>query len=451
MKKKKLSYTTKIVIIVTAFLVAIDVILGLILGSTSAKSTKEILNHKMLEMAQTAATLVDGDEIQGLTTYDQENETPQYKHNYDILAAFKTSSEDNGADLAFIYCLVQDSQGTIVFSVDPSDDPGGFLTESPVITDAMKNAFNGVAGVDKKAIVDRWGNLYSAYAPIYNSSKEVIGAIGVDVWAKWYDDLVTRNAVAITVTSMASVSAGVFVALLITLSIRRRFNHISKEMQSLEGEVQILLQEIRKSGDFGDVEPETIYIQGEDTMGELNGQIQTAQKEIKQYIEYSRKMALIDSLTRLNNRSAYFERVKAINNRIESGDEGELMAFVFDVNNLKDINDTYGHEYGDIALINAAKIIRNVYDKANTYRIGGDEIVVILEGDALLGLDKKNDEFNKQLEDFNQSNDKMPVPLSLAIGKSSYKKGTDKAFLDVFRRADSDMYKEKANYHKNHK
>ena len=75
MKKKKLSYTTKIVIIVTAFLVAIDVILGLILGSTSAKSTKEILNHKMLEMAQTAATLVDGDEIQGLTTYDQENET----------------------------------------------------------------------------------------------------------------------------------------------------------------------------------------------------------------------------------------------------------------------------------------------------------------------------------------------------------------------------------------
>ena len=63
MKKKKLSYTTKIVIMVTAFLVAIDVILGLILGSTSAKSTKEILNHKMLEMAQTAATLVDGDEI----------------------------------------------------------------------------------------------------------------------------------------------------------------------------------------------------------------------------------------------------------------------------------------------------------------------------------------------------------------------------------------------------
>ena len=405
----------------------------------------------MLEMAQTAAALVDGDEIEGLTTYDQENETPEYTHNYNILATFKTSSEDNGADLAFIYCLVKNSEGTIVFSVDPSDEPGGFLTESPVITAAMEKAFTGVPGVDKNAIVDRWGNLYSAYAPIYNSAKEVVGVIGVDVWAKWYDELVTRNVVAITVTSIASISAGVFVALLITLSIRRRFTIISKEMELLESEVQILLQEIRKSGEFGDVEPETIYIQGDDKMGELNGQIQTAQQEIRQYIEYSQKMALIDSLTRLNNRSAYFERVKAINNRIESGNEFDFMVFVFDVNNLKDINDTFGHEFGDIALVNAAKMIRNVYDKTNTYRIGGDEIVVILEGDALNDLDKKAEEFQKKLSEFNESDDKLPVPLSLAIGQSSYEKGKDKAFLDVFRRADSDMYKEKDLYHKAHK
>ena len=84
------------------------------------------------------------------------------------------------------------------------------------------------------------------------------------------------------------------------------------------------------------------------------------------------------------------------------------MALVFDVNNLKDINDTYGHEYGDIALVNAAKIIRNVYDKANTYRIGGDEIVVILEGDALLDLDKKNERLQKLRDRLFDELEKIP-------------------------------------------
>ena len=449
MKKKKLSITAKIVIIVTAFLVFMDAILGFVLVSTSSKSTKEVLNHKMLELAQTAARLVDGNDIEGLTSYDKENETPAYKKNYDILAAFKTSSEESGADLAYIYCLVKNTEGTIVFSIDPSDEPGGFLTESPVITDSMQKAFTGVAAVDSKAYVDRWGNLYSGYAPIYNSENKVVGVIGVDVWAKWYNDLVTKNTIAITVISLASISAGVFIALSITLAIRKRFNDLSKEMNSLESEVQILLSEIRKSSEFGDIEPETIYRKGDDQMGELNNQIQTAQKEIRQYIDYSQKMALIDSLTRINNRLAYFERVKAINNRISSGVEFSFMVYVFDVNGLKDINDTYGHEFGDVALINAAKLLRQVFDKTNTYRIGGDEIVVILEGEAINTADQRTKEFNDLLDSFNSDdNNDLPVHLSVAIGKSSYVRDKDKEFLDVFRRADENMYKEKAKYHK---
>ena len=108
MKKKRVGLTLIVVLVVTSFLLVMDVILGVVMVNTSNQSTKSILDNKMLELAQTAAKLVDGDEIASLTPEDKyDPNCVAYTHNYDILSKFKTSNQEHGADLAYIYCLVK--------------------------------------------------------------------------------------------------------------------------------------------------------------------------------------------------------------------------------------------------------------------------------------------------------------------------------------------------------
>ena len=62
---------------------------------------------------------------------------------------------------------------------------------------------------------------------------------------------------------------------------------------------------------------------------------------------------------------------------------------MIDVNYLKRMNDVYGHEQGNLYLQNAAELIRGTFGDEHTYRIGGDEFVVILEGKAQEGAEEK--------------------------------------------------------------
>ena len=446
MNKRKAPLTLIVVLIVTSFLLVIDIALGIVLVNTSSNSTKSILDNKMLELAQTAARLVDGDEIASLQPSDKDDPNcVAYTHNYDILSKFKTSGNEHGADLAYIYCLVKYND-KIVFSIDPDpEDPAVFMVEEPdPLTDGMVKAFTGVTAVDSQAVKDDWGVTYSAYAPIFKSDNSVAGVIGVDVWAQWYEDQIKQNIVTIVITSSLSIAGGVLIALLITYFLRRRLSTLSNEVKSLEGDVQTLLHEIRSSSDemAKEEDPKNTL-----DMEEIRGQIQTAQQEIRRYIEYSHQRAYSDSLTKLNNRLAYFERVKALNEKIRDGENLSFIVMIYDVNGLKDINDTYGHEFGDIALVKGANIIRDIYAKENTYRIGGDEIVVILENIELDELDERTVAFNAELEAVNNMSTDLPVKLSMSKGIASFDKKKDKEFLDVFRRADKNMYENKDKFY----
>ena len=444
-KRKKLTKSAKIVLIVTAFLLVIDTALGIVFATVSSDAAKGLLNRKMIEIAQTAAKLVNADDIKTLTIADKENETEKYTKNLSILAAFKTTSSESGADLAYIYCLVKNDEGKIVFSLDPSDDPGGFLTEEPIHTAAMDRAFNGKTAIDDKAYVDRWGKLYSAYAPIISTTNEVVGIIGVDTWAKWYDEQAVRNGVTIAIISVVTIAAGVLIAMLITFSNRKRIDEIGAEVRSLNSDVSLLINEIRKPEELETVANEESS--GDDIV-DLKKHINTAQKEIRRYIVYSQQRAYSDSLTKIKNRLAYFEKVKSINESISNSKAISFAVLVYDVNELKDINDTYGHEFGDIALITSANIIKQVHGEDNVYRIGGDEFVVIVENATKKELEEKEQLFNQGIESYNSGENELPVDLGLSCGTAFFDKKIHEEFLDVFRTADKNMYKEKELAHK---
>lgn len=152
-------------------------------------------------------------------------------------------------------------------------------------------------------------------------------------------------------------------------------------------------------------------------------------------INLLKEIAYKDMLTGINNRTAYVDKVNAIKKSLNS--KYLFGIIVFDVNNLKVINDTLGHDEGDRIIKYTAKIISSIFSKDNVYRIGGDEFVVILE----------DSEYYKHIELMNNIKCKLSKldDISIACGLAIYDSNIDKSYEDVFNRADNNMYVNKKN------
>lgn len=146
-----------------------------------------------------------------------------------------------------------------------------------------------------------------------------------------------------------------------------------------------------------------------------------------------------DSQTDLLNRRAYaceVERVKEL---------GQATIFIFDVDQFKLINDTYGHPFGDYCLYTVARCIREVFQNIGLcFRIGGDEFCVISEimDEEIIQQAKIN--FLNKISNCREKDKKMP---NVSIGHGFYQKGSCK-IEEAIQKADERLYhfkKRKAN------
>ena len=151
-----------------------------------------------------------------------------------------------------------------------------------------------------------------------------------------------------------------------------------------------------------------------------------------------------DPLTGVNNRMAYDDKEKHLQAQINTEPDLRFAIAMFDVNSLKLINDTLGHEAGDEYLIRACHLICNVFKHSPVYRMGGDEFVAVLIGEDYENREALKNKINELMSPYTE---KIPLPsdyVSIACGISSFDINTDKSVTDVSRRADDEMYKDKA-------
>lgn len=147
--------------------------------------------------------------------------------------------------------------------------------------------------------------------------------------------------------------------------------------------------------------------------------------------------ATTDSLTRLKNMTAYEEDCKTF---------PLTGTFIFaDANNLKYMNDTYGHAAGDTLLLKISEVLKKVFGN-EVYRIGGDEFA-ILTTDNKNSVEKKIAVIEKTLEKYTKL-DKEGVVYSCAIGVA-YGDGT-KSIEELKTLADEAMYENKEDYKNKH-
>lgn len=167
--------------------------------------------------------------------------------------------------------------------------------------------------------------------------------------------------------------------------------------------------------------------------------VQFALEYIKQYrnqnkIEFLNKLAYHDGLTELLNRTSFIEDKEKFKN------ETAGLIAVMDINNLKVVNDKFGHKEGDQLIINVASAIEDFLGPlGRCYRIGGDEFVFIsLQGNIENKFNVACKKMRKELQKYNKNNE---YETNAAIGYSIINKdiNIDKAF----EKADENMYLEK--------
>lgn len=165
----------------------------------------------------------------------------------------------------------------------------------------------------------------------------------------------------------------------------------------------------------------------------------TERKQAEEQLIY---YTMFDPLTNLYNR-AFFEHEMQ---RLEEMSRNPLGFIICDVDNLKIVNDTYGHNKGDLLLMEVASILHKALRKEDIIaRIGGDEFAIILPDCGIKAVESTCLRIREAITQYNNTD--PDIPLSISVGYS-VRTLSRESMEDIFKQADDNMYKEKFIHHR---
>ena len=164
--------------------------------------------------------------------------------------------------------------------------------------------------------------------------------------------------------------------------------------------------------------------------------------QVRQEKDYSRRLAQaqnqanIDALTGVKNKHAFLETEKRMDRMIAQLRQQPFSVTIFDVNELKRVNDTEGHQAGDAYLRDASRSICNIFQHSPVFRVGGDEFAAISQG-------RDYDRIEELLEKMRQYNLEAMRSGGIVIACGMSRFDHDSCLAAVFERADQNMYEDK--------
>lgn len=445
-----------IVLVLSVFIVSI---VAIVYSATTLKSiTREHYIDHSVELADSLALYLDQDDVKELknavkTKYDSldddakvdnsawdEPEWEEYLSEYefvlemdcykrimDQLAAF------HKANHARFTCLTYADfdDHVVIYLADDADEeerclPGSFDLFTENDYSIYDHPYEGF--LPEITNMPEYGYLASTGRPILdkNDEKLIIGFVIVDLSM---DEIVAIEnhrtlvlGLVLGVLSVVAVATGYFLVLFLIVHPIRRLTKVANEYT--HGSTDQLNK-------F-----ENIDIRSRDEIEDLANSMKKMESDLNRYINdlltAKKKTAELnylvvkDALTGVGNKRSYFFVEEKLNEEIKNGN-AKFGIVMIDLNNLKVINDTEGHEKGDELIVNLAKSIQETFVGSSVYRIGGDEFVVVVLDKELMKMNKCEGEFVKLIK-------------NAAIGSAIYDASQDLNVEDTFKRADRKMY-----------
>ena len=306
-----------------------------------------------------------------------------------------------------------------------------------------------------------WGWLCSDFKPVYSSDGKCVCIVGCDigmddVMAERQRLLLLLAGGALVFTSVILVAAVLF----INRTVVKPLNSMTREMKKFKPTEKLSYE------DAGVI---NIDIKSNDEIGEIYQGIRGMQIRI---IDYLKDMLVLqedkekaesdlrdkdeqidqlsiethtDALTGVGNKAAYIKKTDELNRQMrESGQEFALV--MVDINNLKQINDEYGHRAGDQYIKGCCHMICEAFKHSPVFRIGGDEFVAVLQGPDYTNRKAACNQLKRDYEKSYEQTGASPwLRYSAAVGMAE-NASNDLSTEFVFRRADEAMYKDKARF-----
>ena len=474
----RLSLGKKITVLMIAFAVLLSGTCMIVSAAVNRSTMEKEYIITADSMAATVAVIVDGDRMQRITEkvmeiYDrsdqklsnEEQENPafeayaaQYLHlmndeDYLVIRDQLRKIQDvSEADYIYTICPVPED-GTAVYIVDAASDhavtPGLFDYAEEKNLIYMNDLKQGVPAFVTNT--PEYGWLVTACAPVYNSNGAVVCFAAVDL---------SMNDVLEKENKFLFMLAGILLILTIMISLISIFYvtyRIVRPINLLSGAAR---QYGQKQAGAVHHEFSSVDIHTGDELELLHASMIQMEKDIDSYIESLTRteeqltsvrqqaddlheLAHMDSLTGIRNRLAYDKEILRLDREIQNG-RHEFGIAMIDLNFLKVINDTYGHEFGNTAIITLSQLICDVFSHSPVFRIGGDEFAVILKNHDYHKIEMLSEKFSLQMEALRTEEELRPwEKISAAFGYALFEAETDHCAEDVFKRADQKMYENK--------
>ena len=184
--------------------------------------------------------------------------------------------------------------------------------------------------------------------------------------------------------------------------------------------------------------------------GEVDGATPFARKpeftpdQINDQIADLNQRAKVDALTAVQNKGAFTAAIGELQKELESRDGGMQFAVcTFDCNNLKQINDSFGHDMGDENLKATCRLICRVFHHSPVFRTGGDEFAVILRGTDYENRQDRVALFEEERLRVCRDAKHPWEEIHVAMGLAEYDPAADHLVINTVHRADALMYADK--------
>ena len=402
---------------------------------------KDILNYTMSH--------IDADDLK--VCIETEEESEKYKetllfmddimnHYGDIhyfYAILPLNTEETGNTMSVLsaeryHDRYEDTEGNLYLGWVSDDE---YDSETAKL---MMDIMNGSEIVFFKETTE-WGIDYTGAAPIKDSKGKGIAVLCVDI-----DITFIRSSILKYALINISITAVFGLAFISIFFIWFR-KYIIDPLKKLEKSAVNFVDRSSDNRDINNFEFESVYVKPDNEIKSLSDAVETMTVDMKKYVSdiisaeekvrYMRELANHDALTGVRNKTAYDAAINSIT-------EKKYGIAIIDLNNLKTINDTYGHDKGNIAIIKLANMVCETFSRSPVFRIGGDEFAVILLKSDYDNYYEHKEELEVQFKELVENPNLEPWDkVTAAIGAAFHEEGEDNNSL--FERADQEMYKRK--------